>query len=68
MHILWSLMTRRVTGGSLRHPERYQEIFRIARKYRLHRVAMELSSYRNRDDLGEMAGRRNGRMKKTRSQ
>lgn len=44
MHILWSLMTRRVTGVSLRHPERYREMFHIARKNRLHRAARELLS------------------------
>ena len=67
MHILWNLMTRRVTGGSLRHPERYREMFRIARKHRLHSVALELNAYcRNYDEDGEMAGPRTGRMKKTR--
>lgn len=64
MHILWSLMTRRVTGVSLRHPERYREMFHIARKNRLHRVARELNAYRNGG--GVMAWGRNGRMKKAR--
>ena len=31
MHILWNMMTRRVTGDTLRHPERYREMFQIAR-------------------------------------
>jgi ubiquinone biosynthesis protein len=64
MHILWSLMTRRVTGVSLRHPERYREMFHIARKNRLHRVARELSAYRKHS--GVMAGRRTGPMKSAR--
>jgi ubiquinone biosynthesis protein len=66
MHILWSLMTRRITGSSLRHPERYREMFCIARKNRLHHVAGELSAYRNHGEVLEMAGRRNGRMKPAR--
>jgi ubiquinone biosynthesis protein len=66
MHILWNLMTRRITGASLRHPERYREMFRIARKNQLHRVASELSAHRNSGPHGEMAGRRNGRVKKAR--
>jgi ubiquinone biosynthesis protein len=64
MHILWNLMTRRVTGVSLRHPERYQEMFRIARKNHLHRVAKELNTYRNNG--GVMSGQRNGQLKKRR--
>lgn len=64
MHILWNLMTRRVTGVSLRHPERYREMYRIARKNRLHRVAKELNTYRNNG--GALSGRRNGQLKKRR--
>jgi ubiquinone biosynthesis protein len=59
-------MTRRVTGGSLRHPERYREIFRIARKNQLHRVALELNAYREYGEYGEPGGRRNGRLKEAR--
>jgi hypothetical protein len=55
MHILWSLMTL-ITGRSLRHPERYREIFQIARKYQLHHVAKELSSHRYPDEDGMITG------------
>jgi ubiquinone biosynthesis protein len=65
MHILWSLMTRRVTGSSLRHPERYREMFRIARKYELHRVASELGSHRYSDEAGELVVRNNGGTRRT---
>ncbi len=66
MHVLWNLMTRRITGSSLRHPERYQEMFRIARKNQLQRVARELNAYRNHEEDWELAGQRNGRMRKAR--
>jgi ubiquinone biosynthesis protein len=66
MHMLWNLLTRRVTGGSMRHPERYREMLRIARKNRLHRVAMELSVHRHDYENEKMGGRRNGRVPRTR--
>jgi ubiquinone biosynthesis protein len=66
MHILWSLMTRRITGKTLRHPERYQEIFHIARKNQLHRVARELNSYRDNDYDRGSNGRRNGQTNQAR--
>lgn len=66
MHVLWNLMTRRVTGNALRHPERYREIFQIARKHELHRVAQELNAYRTNGYYGVTSGRRNGRGKHAR--
>lgn len=66
MHVLWNLMTRRITGSSLRHPERYQEMFRIARKNQMQRVAKELNAYRNHEEYGELTGRQNGHMRTAR--
>lgn len=62
MHILWNLMTRRITGSSLRHPERYREMFHIARKYQLHLVASELNSHRYFGEEGGTARRSNGQI------
>jgi ubiquinone biosynthesis protein len=46
-----SLLTSRFS----RHPERYFEIFRVLRKYRLHHVIAELGmSHRHDDDLDEL--------------
>jgi predicted unusual protein kinase regulating ubiquinone biosynthesis (AarF/ABC1/UbiB family) len=56
------MMTRRITGVALRHPERYREIFHIARKYRLDHVAKELSSHQYPDEESKTVGRSNGRM------
>lgn len=66
MHVLWNLMTRRITGNSLRHPERYREMFQIARKNELHRVARELKAYRTSGAYGVTTGRRNGRVRHAR--
>lgn len=66
MHVLWNLMTRRVTGNTLRHPERYREMFNIARKNRLHRVAQELNAYRTNGEYRGTTGRQNGRVEQAR--
>jgi predicted unusual protein kinase regulating ubiquinone biosynthesis (AarF/ABC1/UbiB family) len=59
-------MTRRITGRSLRHPERYREMFHIARKYQLYRVAKELGSHRLSDEEGKSAMPSNGQVNGTR--
>jgi ubiquinone biosynthesis protein len=47
-----NLLTRRFS----KHPERYLEIFRVLRKYKLHHIVAELGmSHRHDDDLDELA-------------
>src|SRR5579864_9353606 len=46
-----SLITKRFS----KHPERYLEIFRVLRKYRLHHIVAELGmSHRHDDDLEKL--------------
>jgi ubiquinone biosynthesis protein len=47
-----NLLTRRFS----KHPERYLEIFRVLRKYKLHHIVAELGiGHRHDDDLDELA-------------
>ena len=60
MHVLWDLLTRRMTGVKLRHPDRYREIFGIARRNKMHLVAGELAEHRRNHRLLDPRDSANG--------